>query len=121
MPDLYYWTIDYEIEHLSDFHVGDGTILLGGNLHGLRMDENGFPYMPHTQVRGLLKKAALQLAGWQIFLGPLIERNFPSNRKNSQKIPWWSYTRAGYCRDYINRDSMGYQSHILKRSDKDPL
>ena len=33
----YYWKIRYEIDFLTDFHVGSGTILLGGNLHGVRL------------------------------------------------------------------------------------
>ena len=54
-----YWEIDYEIELLSDFHTGDGTMLAGGNVHALRRDVDGFPFIFRDEVRGLLRAAAI--------------------------------------------------------------
>lgn len=93
-----YWMIDYSIRFLSDFHVGAGITLLGGNLHGLRRDKTGFPYLPHTQVRGLLRLGGLKLRDWQHQnlenLDDVFNRNFGQADRNGNGL--WTYTSARY-------------------------
>lgn len=90
----YYWIIDYTINICSDYHVGAGITLLGGNLYGLRQDETGFPYLPHTQVRGLLRLGGLKLKGWQPCLKSTFARNFAQADRAGDGL--WSYTSARY-------------------------
>lgn len=92
-----YWIIEYEMKLLSDFHVGAGVSLMGGNLHGLRLDEFGFPYLPQTQVRGLMRLRGCSLISWQPTMRPTFERNFGLSDRNSGLF--WSYTRAGFPRE----------------------
>ena len=96
----YYWKIQYEIDFLSDFHVGSGTILLGGNLHGVRRDENGVPYMPRTETKGILRQRGAHSKNDPSF-APHFRRNFPLPG-NSDRIEW-SYTRATFP---YNRDEI---------------
>jgi hypothetical protein len=97
----FYWTIRYRIEFLSDFHAGDGTVSLGGNLHALRQDEDEMPYLPATQVRGLIRWGAHKLASWQPGLKPLLNRNFKERGRDALqaiegRTPSWAYTRAAF-------------------------
>lgn len=96
-----YWTIRYRIEFLSDFHAGDGTVSRGGNLHALRLDEDDMPYLPATQVRGLIRWGAHKLASWQPAFKPLLSRNFKEQGRHAQqtpegRTPSWAYTRAAF-------------------------
>ena len=113
-----YYVIDYEISFLSDFHVGEGTTLVGGNLHGLRLDENQFPYMPHSQVKGLLKWGGRKLVSWQHAFEDLFRHNFPETRPG-QGETWWAFTRAAFppsvSRGWGGADNaglLGNQAHI---------
>jgi hypothetical protein len=92
MSQSLYWRIDYAIHLKSDFHIGAGITLLGGNLHGLRLDENGMPYLPHTQVRGLMRLGGHQLQNWQPGLKDSFRRNFEDEKHKSGVF--WSYSRA---------------------------
>ena len=123
MDDKYYWVIDFQITFRSDFHVGEGTTLIGGNLHGLRMDENGFPYMPHTQVKGLLRLGGSKLAAWLPELSSLFIKNFPETRSGQGDV-WWSYTRAAYSPGRVRgwggagiAGMLGDQTHISIEDD----
>jgi hypothetical protein len=117
MADTSYWVISYRITFRSDYHVGDGTSLLGGNLYGLRADENGFPYMPHTQVKGLLRLGGQTLVAWHPGLKGLFKRNFPEGGKSPSELSW-SFTRAVYPPTSIRGASpaikglFGTQTHI---------
>ena len=93
----FYWIIDYEMTLQSDFHVGSGVTLLVGNMHGLKLDEDGMPYLPHTQVRGLLRLGGYELKSWQQEYKDLFKRNFAGEHRNSGIF--WSYTRAGFAFD----------------------
>ena len=92
MDDKYYWRIDYKMNFLSDFHIGSGVTLVGGNVMGLQLDEDGLPYMPGTQVRGLIRLGGYLLKEWQ---ESRFKSLFNSNFKQpKQKETTWSYTRA---------------------------
>jgi CRISPR/Cas system CSM-associated protein Csm3 (group 7 of RAMP superfamily) len=92
MNDKYYWRIDYKIKFLSDFHIGCGVTLIGGNLMGLQLDEDDLPYLPGTQVRGLIRLGGWFLKDWQ---QSQFEKLFNSNfRSKEQEKSTWSYTRA---------------------------
>jgi hypothetical protein len=113
-----YWTIEYKITFLSDFHVGSGITLMGGNQHGLRLDIDGFPYMPATQVKGLLRLGGIKLKSWQPQLKDLFESNF--GEINKRYGNFWSFSPARYPSDTISTNivdamSLGLlneQSHI---------
>ena len=91
-----YWIITYCISFQSDFHLGAGITLVGGNLHGLRLDDEGFPYMPDTQVRGLLRLGGYKLKTWMptTKYADLFSDNFGSSKKMSANS--WSFTSAYY-------------------------
>ncbi len=89
-----YWIIEYSINILSDFHVGEGVTLEGGNRHGLKLDETGLPYMPDTQVRGLIRLGAEKLKNWQPPLKSLFDANFGEPGLRHHNI--WSYTSARF-------------------------
>lgn len=95
-----YWIIEYKIKLLSDFHVGAGIRLLGGNLHGLRLDQDGWPYLPHTQVRGLLRWGGINLKKWHPKFGTLFSRNFGQAGRKLAGI-YWSYSRAALPSDLL--------------------
>lgn len=116
MNDKYYWRIDYKIDFLSDFHIGSGVTLIGGNLMGLQLDEDELPYLPGTQVRGLIRLGGWFLKDWQQSqFGKLFESNF---KKGKQKDSTWSYARAHlpYSESFYYRQRLGrpfsQQSHI---------
>jgi hypothetical protein len=92
MSDTCYWMIDYKLIFHSNFHIGAGLTLMGGNLHGLRLDEDGLPYLPHTQVRGLLRLGGYRLQTWQPSLNGLFQANFAGEKRNTDVF--WSYSRA---------------------------
>jgi hypothetical protein len=115
-----YWVIRHRISFLSDVHVGAGITLLGGNLHGLKLDDNGFPYMPHSQVRGLLRLGGDFLKDWcpSVF-NDLHSRNFNlPGPKPQNDTPSWSFTRAGIAPENLHDepDLIG-QSHIKRNND----
>lgn len=89
-----YWIITYSISFQSDFHLGAGITLVGGNLHGIRLDDEGFPYMPDTQVRGLLRLGGYKLKTWLPKYSRLFSDNFGSPEKISANS--WSFTSAYY-------------------------
>lgn len=116
MPDSY-WIIEYQMNLLSDFHAGAGITLLGGNLHGLRLDQDGYPYLPHTQVRGLLRWGGLRLTHWHTRFTSLFKRNFEARHRNTGIF--WSYTRASFPvsvargrRDFLDVELFMEQSHV---------
>ena len=115
MPDCnHYWILDYSLEFASDFHVGAGMTLLGGNFHGLHLDYRGFPSMPHTEVRGLLRLGGQRLSDWNKGFASRYHRNF--GRAGTEK-GLWSYTSARFPDDYDSphtAEIMGEQSHIKK-------
>lgn len=120
-----YWIIDYKITFLSDFHAGDGTTLLTGNTHGIRLDDYNQPYLPSTQVRGLIRQSGYTLKeSIQPQLATLFERNFPigSLGMENQQAPdsprSWSFTRAEHKSSIMqNRfDSWGRQTHVKLNS-----
>ncbi len=92
-----YYTIDYQIRFLSDLHVGDGTTLISGNFQGVRKDEFGVPYMPFSQVKGLLRLGGSQLMSWNSLFLRLFKRNFgkQEDSTNMDRVRW-SYTSARY-------------------------
>jgi hypothetical protein len=96
--DPAYWIIQYKIRFRSDFHVGAGSTVRGGNFHALRLDDDGMPYLPGTQVRGLIRWGAGRLAQWQQSLRPLLLRNFRNERlelsPSENRLTTWSFTRA---------------------------
>jgi len=111
MTEKTYWIIDYKIEFSSDFHIGAGISLLGGNFHGLQVDYRGFPWMPQTEVRGLLRLGGQRLTGWDKSLEGLYNRNF-GIEYNQKGL--WSYTSARFPEDEeldVN-ETLGWQSHI---------
>jgi hypothetical protein len=90
-----YWIISYSISFQSDFHIGAGITLVSGNLHGLRLDDDGFPFMPDTQVRGLLRFGGFKLKTWQpAICSTIFTNNFGSPGKTSGNS--WSFTSARY-------------------------
>ncbi|EFI34761.1 hypothetical protein Dthio_PD2137 [Desulfonatronospira thiodismutans ASO3-1] len=98
-----YWIIDYRIRLLSDFHAGAGITLVTGNTHGLRLDEESQPYLPATQVRGLLRQAGHNIKRSIPELQGLFKQNFPDGsadiaaEKNYAAVNsprGWSFTRA---------------------------
>jgi len=107
----YYWIIDYVINIRSDFHIGAGITLLGGNLHGLRRDETGFPYLPCTQVRGLLRLGGLKLKDWQPHLKSLFDKNFGLANRAGDGL--WSHTSARYPKEAIAGYSRPEVAEIL--------
>lgn len=102
-----YWIIDYDLEFLSDFHVGAGINLLGGNRQGLRLDEAGFPIIPHTEIRGLLRFSGYRLKEWQGSLENCYRRNFGVGGGESGN---WSYTSARFQKTSISPESHGILS-----------
>lgn len=111
----HYWIIDYKLEFRSDFHVGAGITIMGGNIHGLRLGEDGFPYMPSTQVRGLLRLGGRKLMEWKSDLRELYERNF--GEENRSPGNFWSFTSATYPRTIFDSGETpetiySEQSHI---------
>ncbi len=122
--EKYYWTIDFSIDFLSDLHIGTGITLLGGNRHGHKKDEDGFPYLPHTQVRGLVRMGAFKLKVWHPFLNERFSRNFRPGKMQGSGL--WSYTSARYGRavtkgaDPIYMDILTQQSHIRRETDIAP-
>jgi len=93
------WRITFEILLLSDAHVGAGINLLGGNLQGLRRDDDGFPYVPDRQVRGLLRQAGYVLRQSACLKdGPdLFKKAFgagPKEEKANRNQGGWSCTGA---------------------------
>ncbi|MCK4447128.1 MAG: hypothetical protein KAW56_08600 [Candidatus Marinimicrobia bacterium] len=121
MNDKYYWRIDYKIDFLSDFHIGSGVTLIGGNVIGLQLDEDELPYLPGTQVRGLIRLGGYFLKEWQ---KSRFESLFNSNFKRpKQKETTWSYTRAHlpYLESFYYRQRLGrpfsQQSHIKINAD----
>ncbi len=116
MSEHFYWIIDYKISFCSDFHIGAGISLLGGNLHGLRLGVDGFPYMEHTEVRGLMRLGGLKLKGWQPDLERIFFRNFGNNKKDLPPEVFWTYTSARYPQHaYVGAKAAGIlteQSHI---------
>lgn len=95
------WRITFEILLLSDAHVGAGINLLGGNLQGLRRDDDGFPYVPDRQVRGLLRQAGYVLRQSACLKdGPdLFKKAFgagPKEEKANRNQGGWSCTGARY-------------------------
>lgn len=107
----HYWIIDYTINILSDFHVGAGITILGGNLHGLQRDKTSFPYLPHTQVRGLLRLGGLKLKNWQPHLTAIFNRNFGQPNRRGGGL--WSYTSARYPKGSITGYSGPEVAEIL--------
>lgn len=125
MGKTYYWIIIYRIELLSDIHAGAGVTLHGGNIHGLKKDEQGFPFLPHTEVRGLLRLSARRLASWRPALGSRVQKNFRSGGKEMSGL--WSYTSARYKRGLLSglddpglASILGFQSHIKTVEASDP-
>ena len=111
MTDSNYWILDYSLEFSSDFHVGAGITLLGGNYHGLHLDDRGFPCMHHTEVRGLLRLGGQRLLGWNNGFEGRYRRNF--GRAATKGL--WSYTSARFSDHYnspYTAEIMGEQSHI---------
>lgn len=100
MTDPHYWIIEYRIEFRSDFHVGAGHTLFGGNLHGVRLGDDGFPCLPGTQVRGLLRLGGSRLKDWGAASENLFKRNFAEGDRKD-KGPQWSYTPARFTRGQI--------------------
>ena len=110
-----YWIIDYQISLLSDFHIGAGVTLLGGNLHGMRLDNDGFPYLPPTQVRGLLRLGGYKLSALTSSLQDLYRHNFPGQDRISGR--YWSYTRAGFAFDLVcGAQGAGGEGILLEQS-----
>ena len=112
-----YYVIDYHLELNTDAHIGNGTKDLIGNVHGLLLDEDGFPYIPDSEIRGLLRSAGQDLVS-NTFLNTktdVFDRNF-GNRMSG----CWSFTRAALSSSIINnlKSSMTehsittFQSHI---------
>ncbi|MCD6293953.1 MAG: hypothetical protein J7M20_03295 [Deltaproteobacteria bacterium] len=119
MTDSCYWILDYSLEFSSDFHVGAGITLLGGNYHGLHLDARGFPCIHHTEIRGLLRLGGQRLLGWDNGFEDSYRRNFgraPTEKELGEK-GLWSYTSArfpGYYSSPYSAEIMGEQSHIKK-------
>lgn len=125
MGKTYYWIISYRIELLSDIHAGAGVTLLGANIHGIRKDEQRFPFLPHTEVRGLLRLSAQRLASWSRGLKSRPEKNFRPGGMEMSGL--WSYTSARYKRDLLYglddpapANILGLQSHIKRIDAGDP-
>ena len=73
---------------------------MGGNQHGLRIGDDGFPCMPATQVRGLLRLGGIKLKSWQPQLKDLFEINFGERNKTYGNT--WSFSPARYPTDAIS-------------------
>ena len=114
-----YWIIDYRLDFLSDFHVGSGITLVGANLHGLQLDENGRPLVPHTEIRGLLRLGGRRLEAWQPELcDGCVRRHFGAWHDRDADEPasgCWSFTAARLEPDeqlLEADDFLGRQSHV---------
>lgn len=107
MSELKYWIIDYSITFCSDFHVGAGITMLGGNHHGLQTDREGLPFLGGTEVRGLIRQGGYKLKSWNKDL----EKYFLNNYGTSGRDGFWSYTPARF-QYVIPADILGEQSHI---------
>lgn len=112
------WRIAFKIHLLSDAHVGAGIHLLGGNLQGLRRDEDGFPYVPERQVRGLLRQAGhvLQKSKCLDDGGTLFKKAFgdgPGEVARNQG--GWSFTGARYPREK-RQEAPTYRQAALHQS-----
>jgi len=115
MTEARYWTLDYEMRLQSDFHVGAGATLFGGNVHGLRLDVNGFPSVGDTEIRGLLRQGGWKLQQWRHGLKDLFLRNFGENVRNRQRQVFWSFSSARFdpmlYDNAVTAGILGKQSH----------
>ncbi len=113
-----YWIIDYKMKLLSDFHVGSGATLFGGNVHGLRIDTSGFPGVGDTEIRGLLRQGGWKLRNWRRTKAAddLYIRNFGARERNRERQVLWSYTSSRFdCWIYNDASTagvLGKQSHV---------
>lgn len=111
-----YWIIDYSIKFLSDLHIGAGITLLGGNQHGLQLDANGFPFLPYTEARGLLRLGGFSLQMWDSSLTDRFFKNFGKSDKSGQG-GFWSFTSARFTSAAL-RNLLTEQSHIKQGEDR---
>ena len=122
--DAYYWIIDYRIDFLSDFHVGSGITLVGGNLFGLELDARGLPLIPHTEIRGLLRLGGRRLEEWCFPLAGYCDRNFGARREPDRDPGYWSFTGArfrvadDYSSGLARERVLGAQSHVRLSADE---
>ncbi len=89
-----YWELKFKIRLLTDAHVGAGIRLFGGNVHGVRRDSDGFPYVPDTQVRGLVRLGGERLCECNPRLQDYLTTNLGARSGNAAGK--WSFTAARY-------------------------
>jgi CRISPR/Cas system CSM-associated protein Csm3 (group 7 of RAMP superfamily) len=115
-----YWIIDYSIKLQSDFHAGAGITLITGNTHGLRLDEQNQPYLPSTQIRGLMRQSGFNMAKNLPDLESIFQLNFPEGATQKKaggpstvlKPRGWSYTRAHITGSVSRKKKWERQFHV---------
>jgi hypothetical protein len=125
-----FYRVKYTIFLQSDAHIGAGIQLLGGNLQGLRRDADGFPFVPDTEIRGLLRLAGTHIrdskaVGVDLFSNTFGERTAEAGKKHGK----WSFSAARYDQDtrdafpltgasslykgpFERQGSLGRQTHV---------
>lgn len=88
-----YYRIKFRLALLTDAHIGDGTRKFGGNVHGVRVDELGLPYLPDTQVSGLVRLAARRMSESVHALQSFYGANFGKPNATRRR---WVFTGARY-------------------------
>jgi hypothetical protein len=116
----FFWTIDYVMRLKSDFHVGSGASLFGGNVHALRFDNDGYPSIGDTEIRGLLRNGGWKLKSWHSSFKDRFIRNFGPRDRNADRAVQWSFTSANFNPVFSNASVagiLGKQSHVRINSE----